>query len=165
MEKITLQLATPGIHGASGIIVTGEMLAEMASTFAGDAPICLGHSQSSEDGLPRCGSVKSLSYNGGVLCGEVVFQDWAQRLYDSNLYPCWSIGGNINAGDGLWHLHHLAMLGAVPPAIDGLKELARVQFSNAGKIEYFNVNNVAANQAPITPPPQDAARPERQSEG
>jgi flagellar biosynthesis GTPase FlhF len=71
-----------------------------------------------------------------------MFSEIADKLYEDGSYNGWSISMPRRSTDGKRVLHHLAILGAVPPKIPGLAELAQVAVS-FGEV----VNGVAVDGA------------------
>jgi hypothetical protein len=69
--------------------------------------------------------------DGDVLKGHVSFLEAADPLYEGGYYDGWSVSIPPRAPDGKRFLHHLAILGAVPPKI-GMRELTG-GLSDAGK--------------------------------
>lgn len=124
--KKILELAYEGKHGADGTVLTKEEIKQIADNYKeDDAPVVIGHS-GADDKQMAYGRVKSLwteDRNGKLyLIGEVELLNDIAEYYDLGLYNRWSIGIAKNA-EGKWYLHHLALLGAVPPKIKGLREL------------------------------------------
>jgi HAMP domain-containing protein len=122
-----IELARTGLAD-NGQWVFSTDLQEIVATFAeqGEAPITLGHAKS--DRAPAFGRVKSveLDDNGLVLSGDVEFHPALKDAFDQGLYTKWSIGAPKRPSDGKRYLHHVAMLGAVPPAIKGLRTLSEL---------------------------------------
>lgn len=134
MRKLrTLEIAKVGTWGKDGATITKQDLAEVAQTFAGRRPIVIGHDGAADDKAPKFGDVLdvSLSADGAVLKGDVVFLEQAESLYSDGYYDGWSVSIPRRGADGMRYLHHLAILGATPPKIPGLKELAAVDINYA----------------------------------
>lgn len=106
-------------------------LAGMASSYnpaLREAPLCVGHPK---DNLPAYGWVKSVSRNAdGVLtiAPHNVEPQFAEMVAakrfpkrSASFYPPKSPN---NPTPGKWYLRHVAFLGAQPPAIAGLKDIA-----------------------------------------
>lgn len=120
-----IEIARTGIY--NGKQLTKDDLREVVETFKGDVPIALGHNLA--DHLPAFGWVKSVEVKDDTLYGDVELLPPLSDAYDQGFYRNWSIG--LRRGDdGKKYLHHLAFLGAVPPAIKGLKPVGEVAFSD-----------------------------------
>ncbi len=117
MIRKQIELARVGVHGIAGQAVTASDLAEIVETFSGSAPITIGHSLA--DWMPAFGKVTAVDFSGktGTLRGVVELSDLLADAAAQGLYPSWSIGAPRRAADGKRTLHHLAFLGAVPPAV------------------------------------------------
>jgi hypothetical protein len=61
-----------------------------------------------------------------------MFSEAGDKLYEDGAYDGWSIS-MPRRKDGKRVLHHLAILGAVPPKIPGLEELAQVSVNFGDK--------------------------------
>jgi len=122
----TLELARAGKWGLDGSEITKQDIAEMAETFAGKRPVIVGHDVT--DRAPKFGDVLDCwpSTDGNSIVGPVIFSDIGDKLYEGGYYDGWSISMPRRSLDGKRVLHHLAILGAVPPKIPGLEELAQV---------------------------------------
>jgi len=122
----TLELACVGKWGLDGSEITKQDIAELAETFAGKRPVIVGHDVT--DRAPKFGDVIDCwaSTDGNSIIGPVIFSDIGDKLYEGGYYDGWSISMPRRSQDGKRILHHLAILGAVPPKIPGLEELAQV---------------------------------------
>jgi len=134
-----LELARVGKWGLDGSEITKRDIAEMAETIAGKRPVVIGHDVT--DRAPKFGDVLDCwpSKDGGALVGPVMFGEAADKLYEDGAYDGWSISMPRRESDGKRVLHHLAILGAVPPKIPGLAELAQVSIDfgdGAGKDKF-----------------------------
>ena len=115
-----LELFRVGDYGKKGKYTAAD-LQDLASRYASSdqAAITLGHPES--DSEPAWGWIKSLRFADGKLLGtpgEV--QPHFDSLVQAGSYKHRSIG--IQRGqDGKLRLRHVAFLGAVPPAIQGLQ--------------------------------------------
>jgi len=121
-----LELARAGKWGLDGSEITKQDIAELAETIAGKRPVVIGHDVT--DRAPKFGDVLDCwpSADGSALIGPVMFTEAGNKLYEGNYYDGWSISMPRRDSDGKRVLHHLAILGAVPPKIPGLGELAQV---------------------------------------
>jgi len=122
----TLELARVGKWGLDGSEITKQDIAELAETFSGKRPVIVGHDVT--DRAPKFGDVIDCwtSTDGDSIIGPVIFSDIGDKLYEGGYYDGWSISMPRRSRDGKRVLHHLAILGAVPPKIPGLEELAQV---------------------------------------
>jgi len=122
----TLELARAGKWGLDGSEITKQDIAEMAETFAGKRPVIIGHDVN--DRAPKFGDVLDCwpSTDGNSIIGPVIFSDIGDKLYEGGYYDGWSISMPRRSTDNKRVLHHLAILGAVPPKIPGLDELAQI---------------------------------------
>ena len=126
-----IELAYEGKHGANGTPLTRKDIQDIVETFSpDDVPITIGHPLS--DSAPAYGRIKNLfaeEKNGKLyLIGDIDIVNDLREYWDLGVYNRWSIGIAKNA-EGKTYLHHLALLGAVPPKIKGLKEL-QIQYSD-----------------------------------
>jgi hypothetical protein len=122
-----------GQWGQDGAEITRGDLAEVVQTFAGRRPLTIGHVPADGKEGPRYGQALKvrLAEDGNLLVGDVEFGDAANGLYTKGLYDGWSVSIPRRAADGRRYLHHLALLGATPPKIPGLKELESVSYEYA----------------------------------
>ncbi|MBI4691707.1 MAG: hypothetical protein HY754_15820 [Nitrospirae bacterium] len=123
-KVIRHELAKAGVFGESGTVVTADDLKEVFETFQGKAPITPGHTLA--DWMPAMGFVTEVSYDPKttVFIGEKIeLSDILADTIDEKLFGNWSIGIRRRKSDGKKYLHHLAVLGAVPPQIKDLKIL------------------------------------------
>ena len=161
-RKIRLELAKVGLAD-NGTPVRREILDEIVETFpsVGDAPAIIGHLRS--DKSPRFGSVKSaekVGVRGGeVYASDVELHDVLADAYDEGFFPKWSLGAKRRPSDGKYILHHLAFLGAVPPAVKNLKvfEMDGVELGDDGDLVTIELSDPTA--PPPTQPPDDPATP------
>ncbi len=151
-KLLRLELAKVGTYkaGETSVRLTDAMLKEMADTFPGTVPVGLGHSGAQSDNLPAVGSVISAFYDthSGALIGDVAFSDAMAQAWDAQAYTSWSIGANKNV-DNKWELHHLAVLGATPPAIKNLAVLQRLDLSEKNT-HIFNFSDKQEGTMPET---------------
>jgi len=122
----TLELARAGRWGLDGSEITRQDIAEMAETFAGKRPVIIGHDVT--DRAPKFGDVLDCwsSTDGNSIIGPVIFSEIGDKLYEGGYYDGWSISMPRRSTDNKRVLHHLAILGAVPPKIPGLEELTQI---------------------------------------
>jgi hypothetical protein len=122
----TLELARVGKWGLDGSEITRQDIAELAETFAGKRPVIIGHNTT--DRAPKFGDVIDCwpSTDGNSIIGPVIFSETGDKLYEGGYYNGWSISMPRRSQDNKRVLHHLAILGAVPPKIPGLEELEQI---------------------------------------
>ena len=125
-----LELAHTGTFGADGNSITKQDLKDVVETFDGKVPISLGHYMTKrDDWWPSWGNVDTIMLsedpNGtdATLIGDISIRPELADSLLSGYYPGWSVSIPPRAADGKRYLHHLAFLGAVPPAIRDLKIL------------------------------------------
>ena len=92
-----------------------------------EAPIRIGHEDN--DKVPAWGWVKDVKVKGDDLFAEIDFSPMAEEYIKNGLYkkvsaPFYSPDSKINPEPGKWSLRHVALLGAQPPAVKGLKGFA-----------------------------------------
>jgi hypothetical protein len=92
-----------------------------------EAPIRIGHEDN--DKVPAWGWVKGLIRKGVDLYAVVDFSPLTEKLIENKLYKkvsasFYSPQSKINPHPGNWSLRHVALLGAQPPAVKGLKGFA-----------------------------------------
>ena len=134
MDKVLkrMELARTGSFGPDGAAVTLQNLQDVVDTFDGKCPVSLGHYMTKQDWWPSWGNVETIELvkdiNGidGVLHGDVSMQPVLAEAINNGFYSGWSISIPARASDNKRYLHHLAMLGSVPPKIRELKLLASV---------------------------------------
>jgi hypothetical protein len=63
----------------------------------------------------------------GTIIPDVEFNELAAEAFEQGLYTGWSISIPRRAADGKRYIHHLALLGAVPPKIRDLKILQEMR--------------------------------------
>lgn len=135
MKTKRLVLARPGIYGTpdSPKPVTEQDLKEIAETFKEqkNAPLSFGHELADKN--PKFGQVISVTYDAAAkeLMGDVEMHDLLAEAYEEKFFDEWSIGAQRRAKDGKLYLHHLAILGEVPPAIKDLSEKIQERFEIA----------------------------------
>ena len=134
--EMRLLLARAGLAD-NGKRLTPEIIREVAETFSevGSAPVVLGHELS--EAMPALGWVTSLeaSPDGSLLFGDLALLSPLKEAYELGYYRKWSVGLRRRPADGRWYLHHLAFLGAVPPAIKGLETVNLAE--GAEEVETF----------------------------
>lgn len=109
---------------------TKKDLSEIASSYnpgVHEAPIRIGHEDN--DKVPSWGWVKGVKVKGDELFAEIDFSPLAGEYIQNGLYKkvsasFYSPESKINPEPGKWSLRHVALLGAQPPAVKGLKGFA-----------------------------------------
>lgn len=109
---------------------TTKDLSEIASSYnpsVHEAPIRIGHEDN--DKVPAWGWVKGVKVKGDELFAEIDFSPLAEEYIQNGLYKkvsasFYSPESKINPEPGKWSLRHVALLGAQPPAVKGLKGFA-----------------------------------------
>lgn len=128
-KLIRLQIARTGSFGADNRTITAQDLQDVIDTFDGRCPISLGHyAARKDDWWPSWGNVENLTLEktedgNAVLIGDITIRDVLWDAIKNKFYPGWSVSIPTRP-DGKHYLHHLAFLGAVPPAIRNLKIIA-----------------------------------------
>lgn len=156
-----IELARPGTYG--DVVVTPKDLAEIAATFQGDAPIVIGHDMARRDTFPRFGSVTAVLWQDAarLLLGDIELNDLLAEAWDNKLYTKWSIGSRLQS-DGRRYLHHLAILGAVPPAVKGLK---LVNLSDAAQLDIWTFSDPGSELPPSNNQPNNHPNNTHKEEG
>ena len=113
-----IQLARAGTAD-NGQTLTKKDIQDLVSTFR-ETPATIGHKLA--DHMPAMGWVKSLhpSSDYATLEGDVDLIAPMKDAFDAGLHKKWSIGARRKP-DGSLYLHHLAFLGAAPPAFKDLQ--------------------------------------------
>lgn len=125
-----MELAKTGSFGPDGAQITLANLQDIEETFDGKCPVSLGHYMVKQDWWPSWGNVETIDLvvdeNGvdAVLYGDVSLTPVLAEAIDSGFYTGWSVSIPPRAADNKRYLHHLAMLGSVPPKIRDLKVVA-----------------------------------------
>lgn len=131
--KKDIHIFSPGVQtSAQGVTreFTKDDLAQVAASYEPDvheAPIRIGHEDN--DKVPSWGWVKDVKMKGDDLVAEVEFSPLMEDYVKNGLYKkvsasFYSPESKINPEPGKWSLRHVAMLGAQPPAVKGLKGFA-----------------------------------------
>ncbi len=147
--KKDIHIFSPGTQtSAQGITrdFTKKDLKEIADTYnpnIHEAPIRIGHDDS--DRVPSWGWVKGVKLKGSDLYAEVEFSPLMKEYVDNKLYTkvsasFYSPESKINPEPGNWSLRHVAMLGAQPPAVKGLKGFAYSEVSEMDGVLDFSVS-------------------------
>ena len=131
MSKITeVHIFSPGTQtSAQGVTreFSKKDLQQVVESYTPslhEAPIRVGHEDN--DKVPAWGWVKGVKLKGEDLYAEVEFSPQMGQYIRDGLYKkvsasFYSPESKINPAEGQWSLRHVAMLGAQPPAVKGLK--------------------------------------------
>jgi hypothetical protein len=132
----SIHISRPGtFKSAEGadIEITPDILAEVAKTYDPakfEAQLVIGHPRMD---APSFGGVRSLSFGSNGLEAEADPTDDARDLVAKRHFK--SVSASFytptapnNPTPGKWHLRHVGLLGATPPAVKGLRALS---FSDA----------------------------------
>jgi hypothetical protein len=136
--KTEIHIFSPGTQtSAQGVTreFTSSDLQQVANSYNADlheAPIRIGHEDN--DKVPSWGWVKQVKLKGEDLYAEVEFSPLMEDYVKNGLYRKVSASfyapeSKINPDPGSWSLRHVAMLGAQPPAVKGLKGFAYAEES------------------------------------
>ena len=136
--KTDIHIFSPGTQtSAQGVTreFTSGDLKQVASSYNAElheAPIRIGHEDN--DKVPSWGWVKQVKMKGQDLYAEVEFSPLMEDYVKNGLYrkvsaSFYSPESKINPEPGNWSLRHVAMLGAQPPAVKGLKGFAYAEES------------------------------------
>lgn len=104
-----------------------QQIADSYDPGVHEAPIRIGHEDN--DKVPAWGWVKGVKVKGDELYAEIDFSPLASDYIQNGLYKkvsasFYSPDSKINPEPGKWSLRHVALLGAQPPAVKGLKGFA-----------------------------------------
>ena len=146
--KTDIHIFSPGTQtSAQGVTreFTPTDLKQVANSYNADlheAPIRIGHEDS--DKVPSWGWVKQVKMKGDDLYAEVEFSPLMEDYVKNGLYKKVSASfyapeSKINPDPGSWSLRHVAMLGAQPPAVKGLKGFAYSEESDGDGVLDFAV--------------------------
>ena len=130
-----VKLISEGIQ-RNGIRITRKELEDAVKNFKHPVPITIGHVFS--DRAPAVGFIEELKLKEDGLYGKYKLSPLGQVLVASNNYK------NLSASfrrkpDGTWYLHHVALLGAMPPAGEDVEPFKIVEFSNSKDEESIEI--------------------------
>ena len=145
---VDIHIFSPGTQtSAQGVTreFTASDLKQVASSYkpgVHEAPIRVGHEDN--DKVPSWGWVKGVKMKGEDLYAEVEFSPLMEDYVKNGLYRKVSASfyapeSKINPEPGQWSLRHVAMLGAQPPAVKGLKGFAYSEESEGEGVLDFAV--------------------------
>ena len=128
----SIHISKPGKSRSSegvDIDITPEILSEVAQTYnpaAFEAQLVIGHPSMD---APSFGGIRSLSFGSTGLEAVAEPTDDAKELVSKRHFK--SVSASFytptapnNPTPGKWHLRHVGLLGAVPPAVKGLRALS-----------------------------------------
>ena len=156
MKKIrTWQLCRTGTFGQDGARITEKDLREIVETFTPTRPITIGHDAAHGDNFPKFGDVLVIDgiYDDArhkgekVLVGQVVLHPELEKQFSDKddgdgCYKGWSVTIPKRGSDGKRYLHSLAICGATPPKIPGLKQLmTKSCYSDGDSVEVFDFSD------------------------
>jgi hypothetical protein len=109
--------------------ITPEILSEVAQTYDPskfEAQLVIGHPRMD---APSFGGIRALSFGGAGLEAEADPTDdakdlVAKRHFKSVSASFYTPSAPNNPTPGKWHLRHVGLLGATPPAVKGLRALS-----------------------------------------
>ncbi len=143
MVKENVILVCEGVK-RNGLIITESIIDHVVETFQKlnyKPPIVVGHIHTYEDGDPAAGrvlSIRKVKHNGkSCIAGDLLFSPWVEKSVENGEYDGYSVGIQVDPESGKHYLHHLALLGAVPPA----DQLAGFSAS-IEKVHLSNIENV-----------------------
>jgi len=119
----------------NGLKITKRELEEVVRNFKQPVPITLGHPR--DDRAPAVGFFEKIELKGDTLIGEYSLSPLGDILLSSNNYRNLSAGLRRKPSDGSWFLHHVALLGAMPPGAEDVEPLKVVNLSDSGEVVYF----------------------------
>lgn len=128
MKRKQIILARPGTFGSEGQeqTITEDDLREIADSYSpGDAvPVTVSLEGHPAGNFPKLGEVVNLFFDEETktLKGDLQLHDTLAAAMDDGFYDNWSIGAKTKADTGKMYLHHVALLGEMPPAIKNLRE-------------------------------------------
>jgi len=107
----------------NGLVVTEDIINQVVETFSSlnyKPPIVFGHINRYKDGDPAAGRVialRKVKHNGkACISADLLIAPWIEKSVESGEYDGFSVGIHVDPESGKYYLHHLALLGAVPPA-------------------------------------------------
>ncbi len=130
-----VKLISEGIQ-RNGLRIFKRELEDALKNFKNPVPITVGHVFS--DKAPAVGFVEGLKLKEDGLYGKVNLSPVGKWLVENNYYR------NVSASfrrkpDGSWYLHHVALLGAIPPAGEEAQPIQIVEFSDSQEEESIEV--------------------------
>ncbi len=136
-----VRLISEGLQ-RNGLKITKKELEDAVKNFNHPVPITIGHVFS--DRAPAVGFIEEVKLKEDGLYGKYKLSPLGQVLVASNNYK------NLSASfrrkpDGTWYLHHVALLGAMPPAGENAEPIKIVEFSNSQEEESIEIEVSFAN--------------------
>lgn len=131
-----VKLLSTGLQ-RNGLKIDRKILEEVIRNFKQPVPITLGHPRS--DTVPAVGFFEKVELKDDSLYGKYSLSPLGQILLSSNNYRNISVGLRKKP-DGSWYLHHVALLGAIPPGAEDAEPLRVVNLSNEeGEDFHFDI--------------------------
>ena len=155
MSKVVdVHIFSPGTQtSAQGVTreFTSSDLQQVANSYNSqihEAPIRIGHEDN--DKVPAWGWVKGVKLKGEDLYAEVEFSPQMGQFVRDGMYKKVSASfyapeSKINPEPGSWSLRHVAMLGAQPPAVKGLKGFAYEE-SKEGVLDFSTAVDISPDK-------------------
>ena len=152
MTTKPIEIFAAGRHTATNGTVLDVSVADLADIAAGydpakhEAPLVIGHPKQDH---PAYGWVKGLRVDGDRLVADAdeldaSFADAvAAKRYKKVSASFYLPDGQGNPTPGKMHLKHVGFLGAVPPAVKGLRHVSFAE-DNAGTVEFSDWGDRAA---------------------
>lgn len=128
---------------------TEKHLDEIASTYdpkAHEAPVVIGHPTTNG---PAYGWVRGVRRDGDRLVTDIAFAEGLTeairaghyRKVSASLYTPSGVG---NPTPGRYHLRHVGLLGAQPPAVKGLKDIELAEHDGSITVEFSEAESIMA---------------------
>lgn len=131
MASIHISQAGKKVKSVEGVEldITPAILTEVAQTYDPakfEAQLVIGHPSMD---APSYGGIRAVSFSSGDLEAEVDPTDNARDLVNKRHYKgvsasFYTPSAPNNPTPGKWHLRHVGLLGATPPAVKGLRALS-----------------------------------------
>lgn len=162
--KKLLEIFRPGTFiSAEGATLTFSASDVAATVAAYDvkkhrAPLVVGHPKMDDPSFGHAVAL-SLSSSNVVLAEPInVDPEFADAVnnerYDSISASFWAPNNPRNPVPGVYYLRHIGFLGAVPPAVTGLKQPS---FADADDADLITINFADSQQEPVMTPEEKAA--------
>ena len=123
-----------------------------------EAPLVVGHPKTDD---PAYGWVKSLVAEGSNLYADAeIHPEFAEMIragaYKNRSMKWYRPDDAGNPKPGVWYAQHVGFLGAVPPAIKGLRPVELAQTANPVEVE-FSADDPSAPDLPVSPHSKEEA--------
>lgn len=136
-----VRLISDGIQ-RNGLKITKKELKDVVKNFKHPVPLTIGHVLS--DKAPAVGFIEQLDLRQDGLYGKYNLSPIGKILVASNSYKNLSVSLRRKP-DGSWYLHHVALLGAAPPAGEDAEPIKIVEFSSSQEEESIDVEAAFAD--------------------